>query len=530
MNIKVSASSFGIAGINDAAEAAIQLLERTDKIGELLVDLGKVPQVIFRADSSSTAKALQELGCVASVSSNGDSDSVANNPTELMTAAREYSWVELAPGMDKYKHEDGFSPKLLVADCPPSNPSFFCQVIQIDFTADGKTLVVKTDGQAIAAVNTAGAQGRFDSDFKRALNSAAENPRASSRKLTAKIILPETSPLASLEQEIKHLNAVIVTKMTCYKPPKGKFSEAILAILLIHAEERVEVKKAEQARLCRIIEYHMAKQKPIPIGLSFAIGTRILNPLKFRELVMLPTWAWLHFGLYFKIINEKIRCLYPPGIKVTIFDEATLFAPVMGIPADGVAQLLTVARMMFSQLKAPIEIMELRPEWFPERELVNLSVQAPPEQIYAMLCSLPDMADPEIMRFLYVDRNRDYAEIKKRAGDQWQRAEKLVLELNKRLAYRKRVNLFTKLLQEELYIDGCVTDKTDRLVFDITSPALINHGMPVVLRTEDGQLKVVVVPEYRIESEHRNARPIKISPAEFGLPNLAPYTFYYLVE
>jgi hypothetical protein len=323
----------------------------------------------------------------------------------------------------------------------------------------------------------------------------------------------------TFEKEIEFYRGLIKEKMKGYNVPRNK-GNLILKILLSHCEEGIKISEEEKAELTRIINQYVSCNASIAISLTMALGMRVPNPLKFKEVVHFPTLAWLHLAFYFSLLNKKVQTVYSPGVKIFIFEEATLFGPwIFGMDIKLIEQMLKICEYFFKELEAPVEIIKLLPEHFPNEEVEQIEVEITPSQVYAIACSLPSMNNEEFMQFLYCKRSRDYDELKKISPKIWKEAEEITRKMMKALTYRKRKKLFQKLLNDIELIDACVTDKNGRIVFDITSPALWNHGMPVVRKNP---YKMYIIPEYRIPKEYPEATPIKINSSY-------PYTFYYLL-
>lgn len=270
-----------------------------------------------------------------------------------------------------------------------------------------------------------------------------------------------------------------------------------------------------------IIDYYVARHEPIIITLSLAM-CRINNSLKFREKVPYPTFAWMHLAWFFKFMNDKVRRCYEPGIKVVIFDEGTLFHGVAGVDFRSVTTCIEASRRIFRIMGSPIEVIEMERNMFPD----HLEPQpVSPERIYAMACSMPDMETYRAMDNLYKSRKRDYNELRQIIGKEiWQKAEYAAGMVSSVLAWRKRSNLFGKILEGRLYIDACITQKDQRLVLAISSCTLINHGLPLIKK--NGKYKMIVVPEARINTEWPEAEPVLLDSQEFDSEK-GLYTFYY---
>ncbi len=412
---------------------------------------------------------------------------------------------------------------LIIANGQPAEATSFGKKISIDTTPDGNGIVIMVNGQP---------RGYFDSSSKRFLpDLASALERAKALEERIKIKIPETSTgVTTLEQEVRFLQTYRTHLLRDFEPPTGAVNEAILKILLTHCESSVQVSKNDREHLAKQIMPFIKKNVPVPISISMAIGTRIPNPLKFKEEDNLPTYAWLHFGNFMAIINEKIKRLYPQGIKTVVFDEATLFGPMMGITKDSINRHLRVTQRLLAAVGAPVEIIPLEEAMFPVDEVNKIKANVDDDKIYAIVCSRSDMAIPEVMGPLYSDRqNRSYAQLKQLTGlEIWEDSRRLAMIIARYLEYRKKMGLF-ETLAGPIAVDATVTDKDGRVVFDVTSNTLFNHAMPVVQRNDQGMHKVHIVPEYRVKREYPNAKPVKIDKRELDA-NSGFMTFLYEVK
>lgn len=352
------------------------------------------------------------------------------------------------------------------------------------------------------------------------------------------LVLPDVSGrLTDLGQEVEYLLQLLQARLRGYRVDQTlPIHTAILKILIVHCDgTKLTAKEFLQHE--RIIQESVQRGVPVPISLSVAIGARIPNPLKFSEQIPLPTYAWLYMLWVFKLINEKVKRVYAPGVHFYLFDEAQLFAGVIpGIESGNVRRHIGAVRKLIQKMKVPVTIIELTPRMLPHSNGAHLSVEIPDAVIYAMLCSLPQMTNRCIMDDLFQTRQRDYRIIKQYAGPMWEDARYLARVVSQTLALRKQNDLFRRLLAKHgiavQHIDACITDKSARLVLDITSGAFFNHGMPVVERSPYGSHKVRIVPEYRIREQYPRARPVilpgRFSVKEWVMPT--EYTFYYLIQ
>ncbi|MCA9390299.1 hypothetical protein KC571_02740 [candidate division WWE3 bacterium] len=333
----------------------------------------------------------------------------------------------------------------------------------------------------------------------------------------------------TLAAEIGYLQTLLDNRLFNFISPDGPIPNQILDIIITHTERQVEVSGTAQRQLRSLIGEFVRAKEPILITISMAIGCRIPNSLKYSEMVQLPTFAWLYMAWFFKFINEKVKTIYEPGIRVVFFDEATLFAELMELDPEDVRRHLLATRALIKQIGAPIEIIEMEPKMFEYEQARQISVGVTIDKIYAIAMSMQDMTMAEAMDPLYVTRDKDWAALKRLIGPKiWDEAERRVKEITQVLAWRKKADLFGKILGRS-GVDACITDKDERIVFDVTANALINHGIPVVERKGE-RLVVRIVPEYRVEKEYPNARPVYLDVSELGVeqPGFDKILFYYL--
>ncbi|MDP3093190.1 MAG: hypothetical protein Q8N16_00295 [bacterium] len=505
MNVVVNPKGFVL---NDKLPEtiALEILERAEKdeYWRMIIDLGEAGVTL--AVPENLIGAFQQIGF------NCRLIKVGEGPGDLETIKESVAWI-----YDPHSLVKTIPEKMVASTHYPW--SAFAKIIKVDIEGMSAVISVGDDKRKLDLSSR-----RFQADLSKALEKIA----AASKPL--QLTLPDiASGMTTIEKEIGFYRSLLSIKMAGYSPSRGSVAEGILRIIIAHTEEKIEVPAAELARLANIIKTYVRRNQPVPITLSFAIGTRIPNPLKFKEVIAFPTLAWLYLAFFFALINEKVKTIYEPGLRVVIFDEATLFASLTGLEPASVMQMLSICRKLFSALGAPVEVVELKPDLFPVKEVEAINVGVDFDQTYAVACSLPDMLQMDVMADLYIRRDRNYQALRLMMGeDLWRKAEITAVAMAKLLAYRKRARIFSRILGVNDFIDACITDKAARIVFDVTANALLNHGMPVVSRLADGAHKMWIVPEYRISFEHPKAKQVKISPLEFGLTG-EPYVFYYVV-
>lgn len=362
--------------------------------------------------------------------------------------------------------------------------------------------------------------------------------------------------ITTLTQEVTFLRDWISYVMSTYSPPKGDRVKQIVSILLKHCHDTLSLN--DKVLHERIILKWIEKKAAIPVTISMALGGRIPNPLKMSQETQLPTFAWLHLIAFFTLINEKVKRVYHPGLRIVVFEEANLDYEQYGLDLEKIKESLRVIQSMIDLLQAPVEIIPLAIDLFEEG--IRSVIQLDDRTIYSELCCLPEMVDPRIMASLYTSENTDFERVKQLAGPLWQKAAEIKSFLLEKLAQRKQPRwddgmcLFEHLIQlkpqDPPILDASVTRKMGRFSFKPTSPAYYCHGMPVIRRGSfsgsDNYLKVEIHPQYRIvgippykllgmpegyifPSTYPEATPVLISPSDFGLEG-EPYVFYYYLQ
>jgi hypothetical protein len=404
----------------------------------------------------------------------------------------------------------------------PNSQGSFARLVKADYYTDGDGAIVEVDG----VETSVGMSPRFALDLMKTITRALAGPKG------PVIELPSLDgDVTTLAAELAFFDSQLKWRLDGYTVPAGSVPDAVLSILVSHTKEGLPpLSGTERTRLTNIIGQFVKLRKPVPVTISYAIGVRIPNRLKFFEDAQVPTLAWVHTGWFFKLLNEKVKRVYAPGLRIVVFDEATLFASMLpGFSLEGVEKFLDMTRELFRRMDTPIEIIPLSRDQFPEKEVGKVSVLPDRERTYAILCSLPEMQDPDIMHDLYHKRDRDYDAARRLAGPLWAVAEQNSAIISRYLTYRKNARLFSTLLGGSDFVDACVTEKEERIVLDMTANALPNHGMPLVRRNVAGAYSMKIVPEYRFTGR-RNMHPVRIALSEFGIDSPGEMTFYYREE
>ncbi len=344
----------------------------------------------------------------------------------------------------------------------------------------------------------------------------------------------------TLEREIEWIKSLTehilrITLRTDLKTVRvyGK-EEAILRFIL--SESRKTVDDISRQHLLEKIKNSVAKNKPIPLSLTVALGIRFPNHLKNTNPSSPPTAAWLYNFYKLNLIAERVRRFYPPGMEIFLFEEGYILMGMFGISKETVDKNLEVSRTIIECLNAPLRIIPLLPEHFPKDRLLEIGLSEIDEaDIFAILCSLPEMRDRKIMDLLYQKKDKPFEEIKRQTGKLWVHASEIATVKTELLAYRKKIKLFPRLIAEltgdtdteERILDAAVTEKYGRLSFRFTGGSLFSHGVAVLERNTDGKNSCVVVPEYKLaksfwmdQGKRKFVRPVYIN---LGRPYIWAY-------
>ncbi len=430
---------------------------------------------------------------------------------------------------------EGKTKAVLVSGQRPNSDQFGKHIVVAQPDGHTDKVIVYTNGQISAAHDAS--DGRVAIQVNKSVYEAV----SSEAKKTVK--LPDIERgITNLDQEVEFLKDMRKYRLRSYEAPTGPVHDSIVRILEQHHEQSVPLTKDDVHELARKITPFIKDGIPVPVSLTFALTLRAPNSLKYKEGENLPTYGWLHFIDFMATVNEKVKRVYPPGIKIFMFEEGTLFGERLGVSKESVAKNMEFNRRAIQKLDAPIELIPLVPEDFPDKEVERTNIPLVDDtQIYALVCSRPDVTDPSVFQYLYEEnsrQNRNWSEIKQKVGPIWNAAHETSKYIRRALQYRKSSKLFERLIKREdpryakhdnpIAIDATVTDKEGRIVFDVTT-TLFKHGMTVVRRNTNGEHKVVIVPEYRIPRLFPKAKGVSISRDQLDGGKGAA-TFYYIEQ
>lgn len=432
------------------------------------------------------------------------------------------------------------APRMFFGNKAPLNPKAFKYVIELPL--EDVLAKLLRDGTCLWCGNCT--DRRFWANLYKELQEAVQPEKK--RISRPEVIQPadkfqstKNGYLTTLEAERIYYASLLAERLFDFDPPNEKRGSAsILQILLHHCEEQISRKLSSgaQAGLERQIEYFMKRNEPIVINFAQAV-MRTPNCLKFSELHNLPTQAWLHLAYFFNVVHAKIKTIYEPGIKIILFDEAMLFGELFGYTKAQLDLHLKSVRHFIATLNSPIEIFPMTKEMFNCDEAQQIKVDITNDRVYAIACSHPKMTCKEAMDPLYVSRQKNFTELRSIIGREiWDHAFELCTYINQLMTWRKNNKLSEKILVFPS-IDACITDKDDRIVFDITAPATLIHGVPVLSRKK-AHNKIQIIPEYRIHrGDHGKVHPVRLAVSELGLSpeeissiGQSDILFYYLTR
>jgi hypothetical protein len=286
-----------------------------------------------------------------------------------------------------------------------------------------------------------------------------------------------------------------------------------------------------------VISYCVEKEIPIPVAITFALYMRSKNHFKFFEGEKnVPHLGWADFLGEFKYLHDKVKFVYPPGIKLFIFEEASLLYPILNWKVEDVDRFeaITLKIIQVMQMSEMIVIIPMGEMDFPSLHYWNRDVSfdelknhpIDDSVVFAMMTSCEDCQDMAIMDLLYNRRERDYASIKEKHSFLWMQAHFKAAYVRHVMDIRKQHNCWGKIIQDHYlqkgveilehgFVDAVITFKNGRLALNVGN-LLPNHGMLVV-----GAKGRCIMPEYRIRKEFQHAEPIKIN------DGVEEFTFFY---
>jgi hypothetical protein len=503
--------------MNAIVDGAMEQLRDRNSIWTLIGDLFDGGARFFTPEAKEV-EVLEALGFPAGLSTRG-----GMNAHDLKKWAGNSTWVIDGEGL--YDPTQNSTKKTGLIFACPHRPKVLEPMRTLRVVSQNGSVFVYIEGEEDPACTIDRHDDRWPVRLTRGIKRLASKRK---KKPTPMIVIPPAKDgVTTLQKEAVFYRSLADNRLHGYIQPCKTDAGAVLGVILSHTEEQIKLDRFERKDLTRKIGHFMKDQKPIEITISLAIGCRIQNRLKYFEETNMPTLGWAHLAWYFRYIDEKVKRIYAPGIKLIVFDEAILFHEMMGISEQVVRDNLRATRSLIEGIGAPIQIYEMEKELFPDDEIEIRRGCANVAQVYAMVCSLPEMNNKDVMKCLYKSRGRNYGKIRRIVGEElWAKAQRFSDVVVSYLSWRKETKLFQRLGFEQS-LDACITDKSGRIVFDITSGLLINHGMPVVRRGQRGVYKIFVLPEYRIKDEFPKAVPIKIDPKQsFGIDG-EPYVFYY---
>lgn len=462
---------------------------------------------------------------------NGHMGPLITTIKSLITLAQGRTYVEDSIGILGTVTEDPRINSLLIATEPPES-NVFGKFIRIIASEDGTHIKMLINGQ-LAFAHPIGSK-RLIPDLIIALEKAKSaniEPRQTR--------LPNNRDgITTITDEITYLKSQRRYEAAGYAPPQLAPDKAVPVVLQSACDLSVMGTPNERQKLMSEISSKIApfirREVAIPMSITFAMGLRAPG-LKFKELDNLPTYGWLQFANFLATLDERVKMVYPPGLKVHIFDETPLFGPLLpGVTPESIQQGIEGSNRLLKAMGVLgnlIHIHPMLPEQFPRSEVSKTNPGSIDEsRVYALVCSRPDMTNPKVMDPLYTDRqHRSYAELKRLAGeDIWEDSRRTAVIMGQCLQYRKNTKLFEGMIGTAIPIDATVTDKVGRIVLDVTPMALFNHGMPVVSRSDNGLYKIHIEPEYRLNRSDRfpNAKPVRLAKSELGA-GPGYMTFYY---
>lgn len=264
------------------------------------------------------------------------------------------------------------------------------------------------------------------------------------------------------------------------------------------------------------VEFAITNNYPINLSIVWTICGHARTKYKILDWeVNLPRIADIWALYWFKILNDKVKLFYPPGLKIVIIDEVPL-AKIAGW-SDSEMQIRKSIMQKLLPKQSGIEFADL-----PNFELNGKIISYETQQVLTILSStdiLDEGMQVLVANDLYIKRDKDWEYIKNTVGCKWDQAIDIVRQMNGINAVRKEVNWIGSLFDGQPFIDGCIVRKGRWCpkiwvnAFPYHGGGLIDDGHGALPGdSQFGRFEVEVMPESRLSEV---ARSFKVPISDF---------------
>lgn len=337
----------------------------------------------------------------------------------------------------------------------------------------------------------------------------------------------------TLTAELERMGGVMEARLLNYRPPKGTVVETIVQIFKKHS--RMLISESEMVQIKKAVSEAVEKEEPVKLAFLWAFSGMARSSIKFLQPeINYPRLGdiWAYFWI--KILDEKIKKVHPPGIKVLIVDEKPLLL-IIGWDEKPLNQRFRVMKKLAEEV-AP-EVIEVTQMPSFDDVARSLTVSPPSnDEILSIVTSVKEYEEKigmdVLVEFLYKTREKPWDEIQMLIPELiWRDALERRMEMIRIGAARKKTGYLSQCFSGASYIDACIVEK-GRFCPDIWAMTFPQHGGTVLNASEKGRFSVKCLPENRLKGD--NCLPVLINTKEFDeiinsdSTNGQDYIFYWL--
>lgn len=328
----------------------------------------------------------------------------------------------------------------------------------------------------------------------------------------------------TFERETTRMMGIVTEKVANFTDSRRPMDmEGLTRIFQRHTRSKMDA--AEWEKLLRAISAARAQEKPIPIGIQWAVGGHARNHFKFLEPdILLPRLGDFWAVFWFMMLDAKVRLYHEQGIEVVVVDEVPQ-SMLMGWTPEEAMHRRAPVETLASRYAPFMRFAEL-PSFETERVKATVG-EPPPGMVYAICCSLPHVDLPEeAYQWQYTSREKPWEQVCSAIPEAvWVHARQVAIEMAKLSAARKEAGWLRQILGRP-YIDAAITEK-GRFSPDIWGSGFPQHGGTVLKAEDRGQFSVRIEPESRLLGNGHEPVRVQANEISSTAAGNASYVFYW---